>query len=132
MSALGGGEALRHNRVGTLAGSDVDAEGRCPIGLMVLSAVTVFIHFSGACLLVASVFLVPRPVSSSIENLSWEEAFSLLSGSRSIWSVRRVLSDRYDWASKGVPNSIMLAEPFAPAQLITAISQLLNTDPPQQ
>jgi len=31
-----------------------------------------------------------------------------------------------DWASKGVPNSIMLAKPFAPAQLITAVSQLLN------
>jgi CheY-like chemotaxis protein len=31
-----------------------------------------------------------------------------------------------DWASKGVPHSIMLAKPFAPAQLITAVSQLLN------
>jgi DNA-binding response OmpR family regulator len=31
-----------------------------------------------------------------------------------------------DWASKGVPNSIMLAKPFAPAQLVTAVSQLLN------
>jgi CheY-like chemotaxis protein len=32
-----------------------------------------------------------------------------------------------DWPSKGVPNSIMLAKPFAPSQLITAVSQLLNT-----
>jgi len=32
-----------------------------------------------------------------------------------------------DWSSKGVPNSIMLQKPFAPAQLVTAISQLLNT-----
>ena len=31
-----------------------------------------------------------------------------------------------DWASKGVPNSIMLAKPFAPAQLVTAVDQLLN------
>jgi len=31
-----------------------------------------------------------------------------------------------DWPSKGVPNSILLAKPFAPAQLITAVSQLLN------
>jgi DNA-binding response OmpR family regulator len=38
--------------------------------------------------------------------------------------------DADDWASKGVPNSIMLAKPFAPAQLITAVSQLLNTVPP--
>jgi DNA-binding response OmpR family regulator len=35
-----------------------------------------------------------------------------------------------EWASKGVPNSIMLAKPFAPAQLITAVSQLLNTGTP--
>jgi DNA-binding response OmpR family regulator len=35
-----------------------------------------------------------------------------------------------DWASKGVPNSIMLAKPFAPAQLVTAISQLLNSGTP--
>ena len=31
-----------------------------------------------------------------------------------------------DWPSKGVPNSIMLQKPFAPAQLVTAVSQLLN------
>jgi DNA-binding response OmpR family regulator len=34
-----------------------------------------------------------------------------------------------DWASKGVPNSVMLSKPFAPAQLVTAVSQLLNTGP---
>ena len=37
-----------------------------------------------------------------------------------------------DWASKGVPNSVMLAKPFAPAQLVTAISQLLNAIPPAE
>lgn len=35
-----------------------------------------------------------------------------------------------EWASKGVPNSIILTKPFAPAQLVTAISQLLNSVPP--
>jgi DNA-binding response OmpR family regulator len=35
-----------------------------------------------------------------------------------------------DWPSKGVPNSIMLAKPFAPAQLVTAVSQLLNASSP--
>lgn len=35
-----------------------------------------------------------------------------------------------DWASKGVPNSIMLTKPFAPAQLVTAVSQLLNSGTP--
>ena len=34
--------------------------------------------------------------------------------------------DADDWAFKGVPNSIMLGKPFAPAQLVTAVSQLLN------
>jgi DNA-binding response OmpR family regulator len=32
-----------------------------------------------------------------------------------------------DWASKGVPNSVLLAKPFAPAQLVTALVHLLNT-----
>lgn len=35
-----------------------------------------------------------------------------------------------EWASKGVPNSIMLAKPFAPAQLVTAVAQLINAAPP--
>ena len=34
------------------------------------------------------------------------------------------------WASHGVPNSILLTKPFAPAQLVTAVSQLLNTGTP--
>jgi len=35
-----------------------------------------------------------------------------------------------DWASKGVPNSILLNKPFAPAQIVTALSNLLNTGVP--
>jgi DNA-binding response OmpR family regulator len=35
-----------------------------------------------------------------------------------------------DWASMGVPNSIMLTKPFAPAQLVTAVSQLVNSGGP--
>jgi DNA-binding NtrC family response regulator len=34
------------------------------------------------------------------------------------------------WASDGVPNSILLEKPFAPAQLVTAVSQLLNAGNP--
>jgi DNA-binding response OmpR family regulator len=30
------------------------------------------------------------------------------------------------WAANGVPSSILLEKPFAPAQLVTAVSQLLN------
>jgi len=33
------------------------------------------------------------------------------------------------WPSQGVPNSILLTKPFAPAQVVTAISQLLNQPP---
>jgi hypothetical protein len=32
----------------------------------------------------------------------------------------------HEWSAQGVPNSIMLEKPFAPAQLKTAVSQLLN------
>ena len=38
--------------------------------------------------------------------------------------------DAEDWSAKGVPNSIMLAKPFAPAQLVTAVSQLINAGSP--
>lgn len=31
-----------------------------------------------------------------------------------------------DWAAEGVPNSMMITKPFAPAQLVTAVSSLLN------
>ncbi len=34
-----------------------------------------------------------------------------------------------DWTSRGVPNSVMIAKPFAPAQIVVAISSLLvSTD----
>ena len=35
-------------------------------------------------------------------------------------------SEGHDWASLGVPNSVLIAKPFAPAQVLTAVSQLLN------
>jgi CheY-like chemotaxis protein len=35
-----------------------------------------------------------------------------------------------DWSARGVPYSIMLSKPFAPAQLVTAVSQALNDMPP--
>jgi DNA-binding response OmpR family regulator len=35
-----------------------------------------------------------------------------------------------DWPSHGVPNSILLKKPFAPAQLVTAVAQLLNSAAP--
>ena len=35
------------------------------------------------------------------------------------------------WASQGVPNSVLVTKPFAPAQLVTAVAHLLNTGLPQ-
>ena len=37
-----------------------------------------------------------------------------------------------EWSSQGVPNSMLLMKPFAPAQLVTAVSQLLNCASPQE
>jgi len=41
----------------------------------------------------------------------------------------------HDWASRGVPGSVMLAKPFAPAQVLTAVSMLVTEaemhSPPQ-
>ena len=34
------------------------------------------------------------------------------------------------WPSHGVPNSVLLIKPFAPAQLVTAVAQLLNDGTP--
>jgi len=31
-----------------------------------------------------------------------------------------------EWASQGVPNSILISKPFAEAQLVTALANLLN------
>jgi DNA-binding NtrC family response regulator len=35
----------------------------------------------------------------------------------------------HEWASKGVPKSVLVTKPFAPAQIVTAIAQLLNEQP---
>jgi len=88
-----------------------------------------------------------------------EEAISLLQGSENHyralitdinllgrlkgWEVARVAreldptvpviymtgTDGGEWASKGVPNSVLLSKPFAPAQIVTAVASLLNANP---
>ena len=32
----------------------------------------------------------------------------------------------HEWGSHGVPNSVLMTKPFVPAQVVTAVSQLLN------
>jgi len=67
-----------------------------------------------------------------------------LSGKMQGWDVARVAREidptlpiiyitgkaAEEWSSKGVPNSVLLTKPFAPAQLVTAVSQLLNAGTP--
>lgn len=36
------------------------------------------------------------------------------------------------WSAQGVPGSVLVAKPFAPAQITSAISSLLNISAPQQ
>ncbi|MCG6204569.1 response regulator [Rhodopseudomonas sp. HC1] len=31
-----------------------------------------------------------------------------------------------EWASRGVPNSLLITKPFAPSQVVSAVAQLLN------
>jgi CheY-like chemotaxis protein len=35
-----------------------------------------------------------------------------------------------DWTANGVPNSVLILKPFAPAQIVTAVSNLLNAGSP--
>ena len=67
-----------------------------------------------------------------------------LKGSLSSWEVARQIREMEagfpviymtgagadQWTSYGVPDSILLRKPFAPAQLVTAVSQLLNAAGP--
>jgi CheY-like chemotaxis protein len=51
--------------------------------------------------------------------------------SKSDMPIVYMTGDRADeWASKGVPNSVLFTKPFAPVQLVTAVAQLLNEAPP--
>lgn len=36
-------------------------------------------------------------------------------------------ASNHEWTSSGVPNSILIAKPFATGQIVTAVSQLLNS-----
>ncbi len=67
-----------------------------------------------------------------------------LMGSLTGWDIARQVRERdpafpviymtgagaHQWSSRGVPNSVLLEKPFAPAQLVTAVSQLLNAGGP--
>ncbi|MET3840995.1 response regulator [Bradyrhizobium sp. OAE829] len=57
----------------------------------------------------------------------WDVARTAREGDPSMPIIYMTGTNGEEWAAKGVPNSVLLAKPFAPAQLVTAISTLLNT-----
>src|ERR1700758_2924030 len=59
----------------------------------------------------------------------WEVAKRIREKNPSFPVIYVTAHDR-DWAAQGVPNSIVIPKPFAPAQLVTAISNLLNAGIP--
>ncbi|WOH53784.1 response regulator [Bradyrhizobium sp. sBnM-33] len=60
----------------------------------------------------------------------WEVARQIREKDPSFPVVYMTGADGNEWASRGVPNSILLQKPFAPAQLVTAVSNLLNRSTP--
>jgi DNA-binding response OmpR family regulator len=62
----------------------------------------------------------------------WEVARRMREKDASFPIVYVTAHDR-EWPSQGVPNSIVVPKPFAPAQIVTAVSNLLNSaTPPAQ
>ncbi|MBR0779744.1 response regulator [Bradyrhizobium diazoefficiens] len=66
-----------------------------------------------------------------------------LAGRLTGWEVAKRIREKYpsfpvvyvtayaqDWPAYGVPNSVLVPKPFASAQLVTAISNLLNSPEP--
>jgi DNA-binding response OmpR family regulator len=59
----------------------------------------------------------------------WEVARRMREKDTSFPIVYVTAHDR-EWPSQGVPNSIVVPKPFAPAQIVTAVSNLLNSGTP--
>jgi DNA-binding response OmpR family regulator len=72
--------------------------------------------------LVTDVFLAGRLTG-------WEVAKRIREKDPSFPVIYVTAYDR-DWPVYGVPNSIVIPKPFAPAQLVTAVSNLLNARTP--
>jgi len=56
----------------------------------------------------------------------WEVARRIRDKEPSLPIIYVTSSTEKEWASHGVPNSILVPKPFAAAQLVTALSNLLN------
>ena len=62
--------------------------------------------------------------------MGWEIAKCARELSREIAVVYMTGAGADKWRSHGVPKSLLLNKPFASAQVVTAVSQLLNEVPP--
>ncbi len=75
-----------------------------------------------------------RAVVTDIKLLGRLDGWDVARAAREIYPSIPVIymtgTDGGDWASRGVPNSIILLKPFAPAQIVTALSNLLNAAAP--
>jgi CheY-like chemotaxis protein len=56
----------------------------------------------------------------------WEVATRAREVNASMAIVYMTGDSSHDWASQGVPNSVIVQKPFAVAQLVVAISELIN------
>jgi DNA-binding response OmpR family regulator len=60
----------------------------------------------------------------------WEVARRIRESAPGIPVVYMTGASADQWTAHGVPHSILLNKPFAPAQLVTAVAQLLNAGAP--
>lgn len=71
-----------------------------------------------------------RDVTLAARVNGWEVARRVREKEASFPIVYVTAHDR-EWPSEGVPNSIVIPKPFAPAQIVTAVSNLLNNGTPK-
>jgi two-component system cell cycle response regulator CpdR len=56
----------------------------------------------------------------------WDVATFAREANRAIAVVYMTGDSAYDWSVRGVPDSVVIAKPFAPSQIVVALSSLLN------
>lgn len=71
--------------------------------------------------LVSDVYLGPGPTG-------WEVARRACELNELLPVVYVSGGNAHEWAAQGVPNSILISKPFAPAQILTAVAKLLSTN----
>ena len=112
------------------------APATAPVTSPVTSAITSAITTSAeeAIALLQSSESQFRAVVTDIKLLGRLDGWDVARAAREIYPSIPVIymtgTDGGDWASRGVPNSIILLKPFAPAQIVTALSNLLNAAAP--